>query len=107
VNDLATFIRVLHRKDIYRYFPWKREYNADSLEMLPLSKPFIPLNLFCFCSTGMKPLLLLFHRGLKLIGVKRMKREFYVVIEKDEDGFFVGEVPTLKACYSQARQSMN
>lgn len=32
-----------------------------------------------------------------------MAREFYVVIEKDEDGFFVGEVPSLKACYSQGR----
>ena len=32
-----------------------------------------------------------------------MAREFYVVIEKDEDGFYVGEVPQLKACYSQAR----
>lgn len=30
-------------------------------------------------------------------------REFYVVIEKDEDGFFVGEVPQLNACYSQGR----
>lgn len=29
------------------------------------------------------------------------KREFYVVIERDEDGFYVGEVPQLKACYSQ------
>jgi predicted RNase H-like HicB family nuclease len=28
-------------------------------------------------------------------------REFYVVIERDEDGFYVGEVPQLKACYSQ------
>jgi predicted RNase H-like HicB family nuclease len=25
------------------------------------------------------------------------------VIEKDEDGFYVGEVPQLKACYSQGR----
>jgi predicted RNase H-like HicB family nuclease len=32
-----------------------------------------------------------------------MKREFYIVIEKDEDGFYVGEVPQLKACYSQGR----
>lgn len=32
-----------------------------------------------------------------------MKKEFYVFIEKDEDGFFVGEVPALKACYSQGR----
>ena len=30
-----------------------------------------------------------------------MKKEFYVVIEKDEDGYYVGEVPQLKACYSQ------
>jgi len=32
-----------------------------------------------------------------------MKKEFYVVIEKDEDGYFVGEVPSLRACYSQGR----
>ena len=30
-------------------------------------------------------------------------REFYVVIEKDEDGFYVGEVPQLRACYTQGR----
>lgn len=28
-------------------------------------------------------------------------QEFYVVIEKDEDGIYVGEVPQLKSCYSQ------
>ncbi len=28
-------------------------------------------------------------------------REFYVVIERDEDGIFVGEVPQLRGCYSQ------
>ena len=28
-------------------------------------------------------------------------KEFYVVIERDEDGIHVGEVPQLKACYSQ------
>lgn len=28
-------------------------------------------------------------------------REFYVVIERDEDGYYVGEVPQLRACYSQ------
>ena len=32
-----------------------------------------------------------------------MSQDFYVIIEKDEDGFFVGEVPALKGCYSQAR----
>ena len=29
--------------------------------------------------------------------------EFYVVIERDEDGFYVGEAPQLRACYSQGR----
>lgn len=29
--------------------------------------------------------------------------EFYVVIERDEDGMYVGEVPQLRACYSQGR----
>ncbi|MCX7593078.1 MAG: type II toxin-antitoxin system HicB family antitoxin [Fischerella sp.] len=29
------------------------------------------------------------------------KREFYVIIERDEDGYYLGEVPQLKACYSQ------
>lgn len=32
-----------------------------------------------------------------------MSKEFYVVIEKDEDGFYVGEVPGLKGCYSQGK----
>lgn len=31
------------------------------------------------------------------------RSEFYVVIERDEDGFYVGEVPQLRACYSQGR----
>ncbi len=30
-------------------------------------------------------------------------REFYVLIEKDEDGYFVGEVPQLKGCYTQGK----
>jgi predicted RNase H-like HicB family nuclease len=30
-------------------------------------------------------------------------REFYVIIERDEDGWYVGEVPQLRACYSQGR----
>lgn len=29
--------------------------------------------------------------------------EFYVVIEKDEDGFFAGEVPQLRGCYTQGK----
>ena len=32
-----------------------------------------------------------------------MKREFYVLIEQDEDGFLVGEVPALRGCYAQGR----
>ena len=28
-------------------------------------------------------------------------KEFYVVIERDEDGVHIGELPQLKACYSQ------
>lgn len=28
-------------------------------------------------------------------------KEFYVVIERDEDGVYIGEVPQLRACYSQ------
>ena len=30
-------------------------------------------------------------------------REFYVMIEKDEDGYYVGEVPQLRACYTQGK----
>jgi predicted RNase H-like HicB family nuclease len=32
-----------------------------------------------------------------------MKREFYVVIERDEDGVFIGEVPQLRGCYTQGK----
>ena len=32
-----------------------------------------------------------------------LRHEFYVVIERDEDGYYVGEVPHLRACYSQGR----
>ncbi len=32
-----------------------------------------------------------------------MKREFNVVIEQDEDGFFVASVPALRGCHTQAR----
>jgi predicted RNase H-like HicB family nuclease len=30
-------------------------------------------------------------------------REFNVVIEKDEDGYFVASVPSLRGCHTQAR----
>ncbi len=29
--------------------------------------------------------------------------EFFVIVERDEDGMYVGEVPSLRACYSQGR----
>lgn len=32
-----------------------------------------------------------------------MNREFSVIIEKDEDGYFVASVPTLKGCHTQAK----
>ncbi len=28
-------------------------------------------------------------------------KEFYIVIERDKDGMYIGDVPQLKACYSQ------
>jgi len=30
-------------------------------------------------------------------------RDFYVIIERDEDGHYAGEVPQLRACYSQGK----
>jgi predicted RNase H-like HicB family nuclease len=32
-----------------------------------------------------------------------MKREFNVIIEQDEDGFFVATVPELRGCHTQAK----
>jgi predicted RNase H-like HicB family nuclease len=32
-----------------------------------------------------------------------MKREFAVVIERDEEGYFVADVPALKGCHTQAK----
>lgn len=32
-----------------------------------------------------------------------MKREFTVVIERDEDGYFIGTAPQLRGCHTQAR----
>jgi len=32
-----------------------------------------------------------------------VKREFTVVIEKDEDDYFIGTVPQLKGCHTQAK----
>ncbi|HCM68804.1 MAG TPA: HicB family protein [Candidatus Kerfeldbacteria bacterium] len=32
-----------------------------------------------------------------------MVRKFNVVIEKDEDGYFVASVPALRGCHTQAK----
>ena len=32
-----------------------------------------------------------------------MKREFNVVIERDSEGYYVGSVPELRGCHTQAR----
>ena len=32
-----------------------------------------------------------------------MSREFSVVIERDEEGYYVGSVPALPGCHTQAR----
>ena len=32
-----------------------------------------------------------------------MSREFTVVIERDEEGYLVGSVPSLQGCHTQAR----
>ena len=34
---------------------------------------------------------------------QKMTREFSVVIEKDEDGYFVASVPALRGCHTQAK----
>jgi predicted RNase H-like HicB family nuclease len=34
---------------------------------------------------------------------KLMSRKFNVIIEKDEDGYYVGLVPDLPGCHSQAK----
>ena len=34
---------------------------------------------------------------------RKMMREFSVVIEKDEDGYFVATVPALRGCHTQAK----
>jgi len=37
------------------------------------------------------------------LDMEQTRRELYIVIERDEDGLFVGEAPQLRACYSQGR----
>lgn len=35
--------------------------------------------------------------------MQRYQKQFKVIIERDEDGFFVAEVPALLGCYTQAK----
>lgn len=39
----------------------------------------------------------------KVKEVKNIKRAFNVVIEQDEDGYYVGNVPELPGCHTQAK----
>jgi predicted RNase H-like HicB family nuclease len=32
-----------------------------------------------------------------------VKRDFTVIIERDEDGYFIGTVPQLRGCHTQAK----
>ncbi len=34
---------------------------------------------------------------------KSRKREFIVIVERDEDGYYVASVPALPGCHTQAR----
>lgn len=40
---------------------------------------------------------------MKKLAAKRKVRQFTVVIEQDEDGYYVATVPSLPSCYTQAR----
>ena len=33
----------------------------------------------------------------------KKKRQFNVIVERDEDGYFVGSVPSLPGCHTQAK----
>ena len=41
--------------------------------------------------------------GIIAVEVENMTQEFNVVIERDEDGYFVGSVPSLRGCHTQAK----
>ena len=38
-----------------------------------------------------------------MVKSKKKKYELTVLIERDEDGFYVARVPSLRSCYTQAR----
>jgi len=43
------------------------------------------------------------NSGMKKRPATRRMRQFTVVIEQDEDGYYVASVPSLQSCYTQAR----
>ena len=40
---------------------------------------------------------------IEMESTMRNQRKFTVVIERDEDGYYVGTVPTLRGCHTQAK----
>ena len=44
-----------------------------------------------------------YNGSMKKLPAKRKFRQFTVVIEQDEDGYYVATVPSLPSCYTQAR----
>jgi predicted RNase H-like HicB family nuclease len=42
-------------------------------------------------------------KSTKIAMKKKKQREFYVVIEQDEDGYYVADVPELPGCHTQAK----
>jgi predicted RNase H-like HicB family nuclease len=51
----------------------------------------------------MKSVLADSERRPQSLAARKMMREFSVVIEKDEDGYFVATVPALRGCHTQAK----
>jgi predicted RNase H-like HicB family nuclease len=49
---------------------------------------------FCFCACYTFS-----HRDVMM----KSKRKFTVVIERDEEGYYVASVPALRACHTQAK----
>jgi len=43
------------------------------------------------------------ERNEALSGGRKMAKEFTVIIEQDEEGYFIAEVPELKGCHTQAK----
>ena len=49
---------------------------------------------FCFCACYTSS-----HRDVMM----KSKRKFTVVIERDEEGYYVASVPALRGCHTQAK----